>query len=402
MLRVAAPLAAVALVASAGGGFVAGLSAVENEPAPTAGNGAFTAWAQASVDRGVEQATAAMANHQLRHHGESVLGSSAALAGVPFTSLNLRLAKSAGPSAADARAGHFTAQAIVQYRLRVDGVRVGRRADATFRLEGGEWKLIRVLPSGLDLWDHEPVQTLRDRHVLVIGPDGDPRLAALADAADRARSDVARFWSSAWPATAVVVLPSRADLLDPLLGNASGSDQVAVTRWESGLDGPIIRVLVNPTYYDRMPPLAREIVLRHEITHVAQDALPQGGTPSWLAEGLAEYVGYRRTGVPREFIAAKLFEQVRAGSAADELPADSDFSFSRSQTERRLAYESGWSFCQMLADRYGEDVLVPFYVAVAKGNGSEEDRLDDAAEEVTGTSFDELVSQWRSWLGANA
>ncbi len=200
----------------------------------------------------------------------------------------------------------------------------------------------------------------------------------------------------------MVVLPSTADLLDPLLGSGAGSDQVAVTRWESGLDGPVIRVLMNPTYYDQMPTLAREIVLRHEITHVAQDALPQGNTPTWLSEGLAEYVGYRGSGVPQSLIAAKLFAQVRASGAPDDLPDNSEFDFTKSQQERRVAYESGWAFCQMLADNYGDDTLVPFYVAVAKGEGTQDDRLDDAAEDVYDTSFDVLRSRWRSWLDANA
>jgi hypothetical protein len=343
-----------------------------------------------------------MANHQLRSRGESVLGASASLTGVPFRSLHVTLAKSASLTAAEAKRGVFRAQAIVEYRLRVDDVRVGRRADAVFRLRDGQWRLVRMAPSGLDLWDHEPVQSLRDGRVLVIGPSGDPRISGLATTAETARADVAHFWNAEWPKTAVVVLPSSSRLLNPLLGVHSGSDQVAVTRWESGQDGPVIRVLVNPTYYDRMPPLAREIVLRHEITHVAQDALPQGGIPNWLSEGLAEYVGYRGSGVPIAYVAAKLLEQVRAGDAPDELPVDGDFSFSRTQEERRVAYESGWSFCQMVADRYGSQRLVPFYVAVAKGQGSEEDRLDHAAEKTLGAGFDSLVEQWHSWLDANA
>jgi hypothetical protein len=332
----------------------------------------------------------------------SVLGASDSLSGVPFRSLHLSLAKSAAPTAADAQAGVFRAQAIVAYRLRVDDVRVGRRADAVFRLRDGRWRLIRVAPSGLDLWDHEPVQSARDGRVLVIGPSGDPRISALGATAEAARADVARFWSARWPRTAVVVLPSSSRLLNPLLGVHSGSDQVAVTRWQSGPDGPVIRVLVNPTYYDRMPPLAREIVLRHEITHVAQDALPQGGIPNWLSEGVAEYVGYRGSGVPFSYIAVKLFEEVRSGQAPDQLPADSDFDFSRTQRERRVAYESGWSFCQMVADRYGEQKLVPFYAAVATGEGTEDERLERASEKVIGTSFDALTEQWKSWLEAQA
>ncbi len=176
---VTASLAAVALVGSAGAGFALGLNAPDPEPTVASGPGAFTSWLEASGEQSIEQLTTSIADHQLQRRGTSVLGASAALAGVPFTSLDLRLAKSAGPSADDARSGRFTTQAIVQYQLKVDGVRVGRRADAVFRLGESGWHLVRVSPSGLDLWDHEAVQTQRSGRVLVIGPSGDLRIGGL-------------------------------------------------------------------------------------------------------------------------------------------------------------------------------------------------------------------------------
>ena len=387
-------------MASAGAGFALGLSQEPNVSPP--GNDRFVEWLQASADRSIELVVAASADHELRDRGASVLTADGAMAGVPFQSLNLRLAQSAGPTAEHARDGHFTTQAIVQYRLPIDQVRVGRRADAVFRYEGGRWRLVQLTPSGEDLWDHEPVASARSGRVLVLGANGDGRLSGLASLADQVRTDVAAFWSAAWPKTAVVVLPSQADLLDPLLGTDSGSDQVAVTLWQSGLDGPVVRVMLNPTYYDEMLPLAREIVLRHEITHVAQDALPQDGIPNWLSEGVAEYVGYRGTGISGSVIAARLYEQVRASGAPERLPTGSAFSFTGDAGERRVAYESGWTFVQMLVDTYGERTIVPFYAAVSKGEGTTAKRLDTAAERVYDASFDDLVEQWRSWLESNA
>ena len=64
--------------------------------------------------------------------------------------------------------------------------------------------------------------------------------------------------------------------------------------------------MFNPEVYDQMPELAREIVARHEITHVAQDALPRGEVPVWLVEGIAEYVGYRGTGFSDAWIGREL------------------------------------------------------------------------------------------------
>jgi hypothetical protein len=399
-LRVA-PFVAMAVLASAGAGFAVGL--VQPAPAQPTGTGWFAGWADEVAGESLAQAATGMASHQLSSRGQETLnGANGALTGVPFESFQVRLARADRPDAEQARSGRFQATAIVEYRLPLDDVLVGRTADATFRLGPRGWRLVRLDASGRDLWDHEPVQVTENGRVLVIGPRGDGRLADLGSLAEQARLDVAAFWTARWPKTAVVVLPSEARLLDPLVGTDSGSDQVAVTMWASGSDGPVIRVLMNPAVYDDMPTLAREIVLRHEITHVAQDALPRDNVPTWLTEGMADYVGYRGSGVPDSVVGAELFAQVRASGAPAQLPAESEFDLDRSGDERRIGYQAGWAFCHMLVDEYGEGRLVPFYVAVSRGEGSTADRLDDAADRVLGTTFDDLLGQWRAWLQANA
>ncbi len=398
---VVAPFVAMAVLASAGAGFAVGLM----QPAsvqPT-GTGWFERWSTEAVDTAWADGAAIMASHQLNIRGKSSLNaSSGSLSGVPFESFRVRLARSDRPDADQARSGRFDATAIVEYRLPLDGILVGRTADASFRLGPRGWRLVSLNPSGRDLWDHEPVQVTEDGQVLVIGPRGDSRVAGLGGMAEQARQDVAGFWSAKWPKTAVVVLPSEARLLNPLVGSRSGSDQVAVTLWATGSEGPVIRVVLNPSVYDRMAPLAREIVLRHEITHVAQDALPRENVPTWLTEGLADYSGYRGSGVPDSLVGAELFAEVRASGAPTELPKESEFDLDLPGDQRRASYQAGWAFCRMVADQYGEDELVPFYVAVSRGDGSTQQRLDDAAQKVMGVSFDALRAQWQAWLRANA
>ena len=401
MAIIAAPFVAMAVVASAGAGFAVGLA--QPPQVQPAGSGWFTRWADDVGDETLAELTATAAGQQLSRRGrEALSGANGSLSGVPFESFRVRLARADRPDAAEARSGRFRATAIVEYRLPLDEVLVGRTADATFRLGARGWRLVRLAASGRDLWDHEPVEVAENGQTLVIGPRGDLRLPGLGTLAEQARQDVAGFWSARWPRTTVVVLPSAARLLDPLAGTASGSDQVAVTMWASGSDGPVIRVLMNPGVYDQMPTLARQIVLRHEITHVAQDALPRDNVPTWLTEGMADYVGYRGSGVSDSLVGSQLFAQVRASGAPEDLPAESQFDLDRAGEERRVAYQSGWAFCKMLVDSYGEDTLVPFYVAVSKGDGPAEERLNSAADEVLGTTYDDLRAQWRSWLTANA
>lgn len=401
MALLVAPFMAMAVVASAGAGFALGL-AQPPQTLPT-GTGWFARWTGDVGDVTLSELTATAAGQQLDRRGRDALGgANGSLSGIPFESFRVRLAWSDRPDADEARSGRFEATAIVEYRLPLDSVLVGRTADATFRLGPQGWRLARLKASGRDLWDHERVEVTENGQTLVIGPRGDVRLPGLATLAEQARRDVDEFWSAKWPQTAVVVLPSAARLLDPLVGLASGSDQVAVTLWALGSEGPVIRVLMNPGVYDQMPTLAREIVLRHEITHVAQDALPRANVPTWLTEGLADYVGYRGSGVPDAFVGAQLLSDVRASGVPEDLPAESEFALNRPSSERRVAYQAGWAFCQMVVDEYGEDALVPFYAAVARGDGSTDERLDDAADEVLRTTFDDLRGQWQSWLSANA
>ncbi len=401
MALLVAPFVAMALVASAGAGFLLGLRQSPTEQ--PAGTGWFARWTNDVGERTLAELTATAAGEQLSRRGQQTLsGANGALKGVPFESFDVRLARSDRPTASEVRSGRFHATAVVEYRLPLDEVLVGRTAAATFRLSSNGWRLVRLNASGRDLWDHEPVDVTENGQTLVMARRGDLRLPGLGTLAEQARQSVADFWSAKWPETAVVVLPSTPRLLDPLAGFASGSDQVAVTLWATGSDGPVIRVLMNPTVYDQMPTLARQIVLRHEITHVAQDALPGNNVPTWLKEGLADYVGYRGSGIPDSYVGEQLLAEVRANGVPDALPSDSEFDLDRPGTDRRTAYQSGWAFCQMVADTYGEGRLVPFYAAVARGEGATEERLDSAADEVLGTTFDDLIVQWQSWLTANA
>jgi hypothetical protein len=396
----AVPLVFMLVTASAVSGLALGWA--QPTPVSAAGTGGFTRLVDATIDHHLASYGTAVAAEVLRRRGPDLVnGASGAIADVPFADFSVRLANASAPDADDVRAGQFEARAIVEYRLPLD-VRVGRTADVEFELGRNGWQVTSLTGSGEELWDHEPVESVRAGRVLVLGARGDTRLAQLASLAEQARAGVADFWSARWPRNAVVVLPSQSRLLDPLVGTSAGSDQVAVTVWESGSDGPVIRVLMNPAVYDEMPTLARQIVLRHEITHVAQDALPRTNVPTWLTEGLAEYVGYLGSGIPSSFVGAQLFSQVRASGVPADLPSDAEFELRRSTAERRVAYQSGWAFFQMMAQSFGQDRLVPFYVAVCRGEGTSDERLDAAAEKVLDADFDTLREQWRAWMRANA
>lgn len=395
-------LAAVAALAVASGSLGFALGDRRADPAPAA-SGWFADRLADGQRTAVEQLTATFADQQLRTRGASLLGGGEdALSGVPFRTLRVGLAQASRPSATSVATGRFSVRAVVEYRLEVDDVLVGRTARATFRLTPRGPELVSLTGSGRDLWDHEPVAAARSGQVLVLGRQGDARLQSLADEAERARAEVAAFWTARWPGNVVVVLPSSPRLLDPLVATRHGSDQVAVTLWRQAKGGTVIRVLFNPDVYDQMSVAARQIVARHEITHVAQDALPRDGVPVWLVEGLAEYVGYRGTGIGDQWVGRELLADVRTSGPPASWPSDADYALDGSEDGRLLAYQQGWAFCRMLADEYGEARLVPFYAAVARGSGATDERLDRAAARVLDTDADTLLRQWQAWLRAAA
>ena len=330
-------------------------------------------------------------------------GEDAQTAAVPFVRYSLRLPASALPAPDDLVAGLFETSAVLRYTLPVDRVVVGRAVDATFEYDRRGWRLTDLGRDGTDLWEHEPVDVVRSERALVIGSTTyAPRLPSLADQVEQARAEVADFWTAKWPARVVLVLPGTASLMDPLVGNESASALPAVATWDPGPTGAVTRVTVNPDIFLSLPYVGQQIVLRHEITHVAQDALPARNAPTWLSEGLAEYVGYRSTGFPSSLVAGAALARVRASGVPPSLPGDAAFGFSLEPAERTVVYEQGWTACKMIAERYGESKLVPFYRAVVNGSGLTSDRIDVASRKVLGIDGDEFVEQWQSWLLDNA
>ena len=330
-------------------------------------------------------------------------GREARSAAVPFAAYTLRLRPNWTPAAADLVSGKFRSPVLVHYELSVDHAMAARTVDATFVLSRQGWQLNRLGRDGSDLWEHESVDAARSGRSLVIGATVySSRLPSLAAQVEQARADVAGFWSAKWPANVVVLLPSKPSLMNPLVGSDSASQLPAAATFDRGKKRPVIRITLNPDVFFGLPYIAQQIVLRHEITHVAQDALGSRYAPTWLTEGLAEYVGYRGTGIATSIVAGDALSAAAANGPPASFPRESTFNFDRAEADRRLGYEEGWALCRMVADRYGESQLVPLYRAAATGDAPTRSRIDDATRRVLGISEAELIREWQSWLVDNS
>ncbi|GAA3802130.1 hypothetical protein GCM10022226_22430 [Sphaerisporangium flaviroseum] len=177
---------------------------------------------------------------------------------------------------------------------------------------------------------------------------GSPGLADLARRADRASLIVARV---AGPVRPLILVPATTEQAATLAAPAAVNGLAAV----AGTD----RVIIEPRSFARLTGAGRDVVLAHELTHVATGAATDGRTPKWLMEGFADYVGYLQAGIPVASAAAELAAEVRAGRLPAALPGADAFSAGSARLAQ--AYEEAWLACRYVAGRFGERALVTLY-----------------------------------------
>ncbi|MEG3626275.1 hypothetical protein [Streptomyces poriticola] len=306
-------------------------------------------------------------------------------------------------------AGSATAEVDLRYRLTghdrgpvstARTVQLSREGDGGWRVDSD-----RPAPESAEQpWDQGTVRVVNGTHSLVLGAGrSTAALRPFAELADRAVPAVSDAWDADWSRSVVVLVPGSLRDMAALLGSPASSYRgiAAVTTGETGgpADAPADRIIVNPDAYALLGSHGRQVVLTHETTHVATRAHTTPATPLWLSEGFADWVGYRdgdRT--PRQ-AAPELARAVADGRLPDALPTDDDFAFTGDAAELALAYESGWTACRMIADRWGEDRLTAFYRAVG-AHDRREGAVEHALTTVLHTTPARFTADWHSHLRA--
>lgn len=222
-----------------------------------------------------------------------------------------------------------------------------------------------------DLWPGTAT-VVRGERSLVVGHRVPPaELRDLASRADRACRTVAEVWG---PVRAVIVVPAT-DAEAATLAGTEATVGLAALATQG-------RVIILPAGYARLSAVGRDVVITHELTHVATGATRGGRVPMWLSEGFADYVGYRHAGIAVRVAAAELAAEVRAGALPSALPGPADFAPGAPRLAQ--AYEEAWLACRYIAERFGEKALVRLY---GSDTGS-----------TLGLSRAELTAAWRDHL----
>lgn len=328
----------------------------------------------------------------------------------------------------------YVAAVVVRHRLEgYDEGSVARPAGLTFVLREDRWLLaadddaLQVLPEGghADPWDVGEVAVHEGRRGLVLAdPRRDEDLDEVGPLVDAALAEVEEFWPPApgsptgWSGRMVVLLPGDRQTFLRHLGDEDGddSDDVAavmvpaypeVPWFESpGSDSEMTgaRVVVAPDVgLEEWGPEELRTLLTHEAVHVATAGVDGPWAPTWLAEGLADYVSFRAEGgvgadqLETYDVDEDTAERLEAGGYRLELPGTVGFYEDPERVDAN--YVAGWLACAFVADRWGEDRLRALYRAAADAQtpGEASDAQDAALRSVLGmerAAFEQAASTW--------
>ncbi|MDP9241191.1 MAG: hypothetical protein M3O55_11255, partial [Actinomycetota bacterium] len=251
------------------------------------------------------------------------------------------------------------------------------------------------------LWDFGPVMVSRTATALVLGhPGSRESIRTISQVATAAVPGVTAVWGSDWDGKVVVLVPDTQAELSRIIADGTDLSQiaaVATTQLAGSSGSPAAdRVIVNPPNFAKLGSLGRQVVLRHEITHVATRQATSGSTPTWLAEGFADYIGYLGSGVPVLSAGRELAVDVRAGRLSATLPTNADFGGTNARLPQ--VYEMSWLACRLIAVSVGPAGLVRFYRTVGGGAGVSGSGVDEALRAQLHMSLAQFTVRWRAYV----
>jgi hypothetical protein len=310
------------------------------------------------------------------------------------------------PSPADARGLHppppaddvFLPPVEAHYRLTgIDTVDAVDGYYYTFLLRGGRWRIVSDrdvedvgLPSARNLWDYGPVSQERTAHFTVLHDPADRKRAeALAALCEEAYAKLTAGFGRALPPQIVVVLPHNLDQLREILqatfdlSNFVAFASASVDRdddWQSTAP----RVYVQDANLSRSRRDFQLQTFHHEFTHVAAFPLAGPFVPSWIHEGLADWMAGGQRG------------PTAVEGTDGLLPDDWEFTTGGGDSIVR-AYDESTSAMAFLAARKGKSAPLDLLVRVGADRvapGTTGYRVDQALRATYGSGLDQFQKDW--------
>jgi hypothetical protein len=297
--------------------------------------------------------------------------------------------------------------ARVQARYRFEGQDASpvlARYSYTFALTRSGW---RIAGNGddqfpgrddVEIWDSGPVRTVRSARTLIVHHPGEEVLARrLLRVADRGYAQVGAAWTGRWERKAVILVPRDEREAERLVGarDLSRVAAVASSSVESGAAERVLgnRIVVNTANVGKYDDLNLQILLTHEMTHVATRTLGDG-VPLLLVEGFADWAALKPLGYPFRVTRPALARQGSRFDAA--LPDDAEFR----GPQAAVAYDEGSAFCLWVAETAGPAKLRALYRQFAGSDPPSSAQFDRGFRRVLGISRRTAEGRWAAWVRA--
>ncbi len=328
----------------------------------------------------------------------------------PFSAFAYRLDPKDLRSGAKLRR-HYRAEQVqlapVQVRYRFQGQDdspVLARESFTFVLTGSGWRIAGPGDSRMrrrddvEIWDSGEVRTARSARTLIVHHPGQGALAQrLLRVADRAYAQVGAAWTGRWERKAVILVPRDQDEAERLVGarDLSRVAAVASSSVESGSAERVLgnRIVVNTDNVVSYNDLNLQILVTHEMTHVATRTLGDG-VPLLLVEGFADWAALKPVGFSFESTRPALNQRVDSGRFDGALPRDEEFRGG----DAAVAYDEGSAFCLWVANTFGTGKLQALYRKLRGSDPPSSTELDRGFKSVLGISRRTAETRWAAWV----
>ena len=328
---------------------------------------------------------------------------------VPFSSFAYQLEGGLRPRGSLKR--RYDAEQVHQARVEAryqfrgqDASPVLARESFTFVLTGDRWRIAgpgdRQLQrrDDVEIWDSGQVLTVRSARTLIVHHPGQEELAGrLLRVADRAYAQVGAAWTGRWERKAVILVPRDQSEAERLVGapDLSRVAAVASSSVESGGVEKVLgnRIVVNTTNVEDYDLLNLQVLITHEMTHVATRTLGDG-VPLLLVEGFADWAALKPVGLPFAATRPALDTRVDTGRFDGALPRDREFR----GADAAVAYDEGSAFCLWVAETYGPRKLQALYRQFAGSDPPSPTKFDSGFRRVLGISRGTAEGRWAAWV----
>jgi len=275
----------------------------------------------------------------------------------------------------------------------------------TFVLRDGEWlvaadnDLEKRNRTERNLWDYGPVKQTRAKNVTLIQhPCREAGCVEVGGSfmqqAEAARRRIKQKWKGAWNGRVVVLVTSSRQEVRKIIDVDYAISNFAAFAYSPFLDTGYspARIVVDRGTLASSPPDFIELLLTHEIAHVATRRTSGPHIPLWVEEGLAEWMA-RTPGDDADLYYA---HQVAVGATEPKLATNREFRRGGPE-DLFLHYQSSRTAVEYFIERWGYNKFLRFYKSLGDSHnesGGRAKHLRTAMRSFTGLTPVQFERQW--------